>query len=152
VEFIQHSHVLSLTGLTSHQLREWTVRRRFVLPDREPTGPGSRASFSWRSVLRLRLLSELHHRFGVALEEGRKVTDSLREEIERQSFLALWGKVVLAREGLSAEIIDAPPKSLPFILIPLDPHLQRISEGFRELPHRPQQLSFLTVLASGTAA
>ena len=152
MELVQHSHTLHLTGLTSHQLRDWTVRRRFVVPDREPNGPGTRASFSWRSVLMLRLLSALHHRFGVGLEEGRRATDSLRAELQRQSFVALWGKLVVAHEDLRAELANAAPKSAAYILIPLDPHLEVISEGFRELPHPPQQLSLLPVFEPGTAA
>jgi hypothetical protein len=109
-------------------------------------------SFSWRSVLRLRLLSQLHQKFGVALEEGRKATDSIRDQIDRQSFVVLWGKMMVAHEDLHAELTDAAPRASSCILIPLDPHLQLISEGFGDLTHQAQQLSFLTVLASGTAA
>ncbi|MCF5097152.1 MerR family transcriptional regulator, partial [Pseudomonas gessardii] len=67
MRLIKAAAVQALTGLTSDQLREWTSRRHLIVPDEKPSGPGSRALYSWQTVLLLRLAVVLREKFHVEL-------------------------------------------------------------------------------------
>lgn len=55
VRLIKSRDVLTLTGLSADQLREWTVRRRLIQPDFPAARQGQQALFGWQTVLLLRL-------------------------------------------------------------------------------------------------
>jgi hypothetical protein len=141
---------LQLTGLTAHQLREWTVRRKLVRPDRAPNGPGSRMGFSWRAVLQLRLLATMHNRFGAGLEDSRPVMDALGGLLEQHSFPALWGRLLIVRDDHTV-FLGAPPPGCSCLVLVLDPHLEQISSGFTTLPHPPRQLTLFPALPARLA-
>ena len=151
MELIGHRRMLQLTGLTSHQLREWTVRRGLVHPDRAPSGPGTRTSFSWRSVLELRLLAVMHQRFGVGLEESRPVMKALRALLDGRSFITLWGWLVVIREDRSVLLAEAPPQGIGSLILPLDQHLEAIASNFESLPEPQRQLTLFPVLPASAA-
>jgi hypothetical protein len=151
MELVGHSRTLRLTGLTSHQLREWTTRRGLVHPDQAPKGPGSRTSFSWRSVLQLRLLATMHQHFGVGLEESRPVMSALRTQLSGRSFVTLWGRLVVIDEIRNVSLADTPPIGAAALTLPLDPHLEIIAASFASLSESQRQLPLFAALPASAA-
>lgn len=126
----QASDVTELTGLTRHQLREWSARDRrdLVRADFEGDGPGRRALFTWQTVLALRLLKTLHTDFAVEISAWAPGMNRLRQEVERISFPCLWGSLVYFASRENPELIYGPqPAPLAGIVVPLDPHLAVIA-------------------------
>ena len=146
MRLVQASDVYVLTGLTGDQLREWTVRRGLIEPDTKPSGPGTRARFSWQTVLLLRIAVVLKDRFHVELQAQKTLFANLSRRLAGTSFPALRGTVVILRDGGDTEILSVDNLSeVPgdFLSIRLDPHLDILSTGFglleplRQLPLFP---------------
>lgn len=120
-----------LTGLSTAKLREWTTRRALFSSDVPPRGKGSPASFSWQTILVLRLAVLLRERFAVELECHRPGFKALRARLATTSFIGLWGmSAALTADGqwsLLEESAAAPEDAL---LLLLDPHLTVIRDGF----------------------
>lgn len=122
-----------LTGLSTEQLREWTSRRALILPDVKPKGHGSPARYSWQTILLLRLAVVLRDRFKLELHAHRDLFAELGAGLARTSFLSLWGKAVALHGGAGWSLVDPHDKDALLddcILLLLDPHLQRLSDGF----------------------
>lgn len=129
---IRSSDVLRLTGLTSDQLREWTVRRGLIVPDVPSAKRGNEAKFSWQTVLLLRLAVVLRKRFQVELQAHREVLLCARELLQRVPFPALWGKTLAIYNLQSCELLserDAAPVDQDAVLLRLDEHLHALSSG-----------------------
>ena len=125
--------VLRLTGLTSDQLREWTVRRGLIQADFPAQKRGSEAKFSWQTVLLLRLAVVLRTRFHVDLQANRDLLAYARELLDGKSFLSLWGFTLAVLDQQRCELLgpgDAVPVDDDVMLLRLDSHLRVLSEGF----------------------
>ncbi len=133
MRLVRSSDVLQLTGLTSDQLREWTVRRALIQPDVPAQKRGSGAKFSWRTVLILRLAVVLRTRFHVELQAQSKLLMTARELLDGLSFPALWD-MTLAIYGLSHCELLSPRGALAAhedaILLRMNGHLEVLSERF----------------------
>lgn len=146
MRLVKASDVQELTGLTGDQLREWTIRRGLIAPDTKPSGPGTRARFSWQTVLLLRIAVVLKDRFHVELQSQKLLFCNLSRKLSRTSFPALRGTAVVLRAGGDAEILaieELRQVRGDFLSIRLDPHLDILSTSFnlleplRQLPLFP---------------
>lgn len=143
---IQSKAVLKLTGLTAHQLREWTCRRGLVKPDVLPSGSGTLALYSWQTVLVLRLAVEMRDSFRMELQTHRNLLDGLTRRLAGTSFPSLLGcRLACYSRGDWALLRpgEKPDLERSVVLLRLDPHLEVLSaefdaqEPFRQLPLFP---------------
>lgn len=134
MRLIRSRDVPALTGVTTDQLREWTVRRRLVQPDVPSQKRGSEAQFSWQTLLVLRLAVVLRTRFHVELQAHRALLVSTRKLLDVASFPGLWGATLaiygLTRCELLSARTPAPSAEEDAILLRLNPHLEALSQGF----------------------
>ncbi|HEV7285788.1 MAG TPA: hypothetical protein VGN75_13120 [Kaistia sp.] len=145
MKLIKSADVLKLTGLSADQLREWTTRRGLIRPDAEPHGPGSRAKYSWQTVLLLRLAVVLKETFHVELHAQRGFFAALAEHLAKASFPALRGSALVIRGSGAFELLPlgATRVAGDVLIVELDPHLDALSTGFglaepiRQLPLFP---------------
>jgi hypothetical protein len=131
MQLIQTADASRLTGLTPHQLREWCTRRAIIRPDVPGGGRGRHALFSWQTVLALRLLRELHERFGAEVGAWGEAWENCRNLLKGRSFPALWRTIVVFTDRHHAYLSDErdfPEGAL--LVLPLEPHLQAIAEDF----------------------
>ena len=98
MQLIQMSDAAKLSGVTVHQLKEWCARRDILPPDVPGSGRGRHALYSWQTVLAVRLLHELHQRFGVEvgahdrrIRRRRVRKRPLRHQLAAPRALALHG-------------------------------------------------------------
>lgn len=126
---LQAADVISLSELTPHQLREWCGRRGIVQPDVPPNGPGRHALYSWRTILVLRILRELHCEFGIEVSALKGVAAILRVEFESKSFVWLSRAmaVLRGREDVTLSLGSAATTSGAAIYVPLAGHLRVIA-------------------------
>lgn len=130
---IQAKKVLTLTGLSAHQLREWTSRRGLVKPDVLPSGPGTLALYSWQTVLILRLAVEMRDSFRMELHAHRKLLDGLASRLAGASFPSLLGCSVACYAGDDWEILrsgERPSQDRSVVLLRLDSHLDVLAAEF----------------------
>jgi DNA-binding transcriptional MerR regulator len=130
---VMAGRVQRLTGLSPDQLREWTRRRGLIKPDAEPCGPGSRARFSWQTVLLLRLAVVLKTSFHIELQAHRAFFAALSQRIENRPFHALRGCALLVQPDTQFDIVplsDFQAKSTDTLILCLDPHLDALSADF----------------------
>jgi hypothetical protein len=134
MQLITAGDVQRLTGLTADQLREWTARRGLIEPDGKPNGPGSRARYSWRTVLLLRLAVVLKQVFHIELQSQRHVFVELARQLAGSSFPSLRGMALTLQSGGKFEIVPVATLQAideDLLIIRLDPHLDVISGSFR---------------------
>ena len=143
---------VKLTGLSTEQLREWTIRRALIPADVKPKGHGSPAQYTWQSILVLRLALVLRDRFKMELHAHRGLLTDLRYNFGQMAFRSLWGKslalhgeqrwTLLEREELTGTCNDC-------ILLRLDPHLQKLEEPFSIFhPMPPEQYQLFAATTS----
>ena len=131
MQLIQSADACRLTGLTSHQLREWCTRRAILPPDVPGGGRGRHALFSWQTVLALRLLKELHERFGVEVGAWKGALEDCRRHLNGRAFPGLWTTTAVFTNRHQARLIDEGEVGTEALLVlPLEPHLQAIAVGF----------------------
>src|SRR5260370_37543216 len=106
VRLIRSREVLRLTGLTAHQLREWTVRRALIQPDVPSQKRGSDAKFSWQTVLLLRLAVVLRTHFHIELQAHRELLMTARKLLGGVSFPALWGTTLAIYDLRRCELLS----------------------------------------------
>lgn len=131
MQLVQTADASRLTGLTPHQLREWCARRAILLPDVPGGGRGRHALFSWQTVLALRLLRELHERFGAEVGAWKDALEECRKLLNGRSFLGLWTTAVAFTDRQHASLVDG--QDFPdgaWLVLPLEPHLQAIADDF----------------------
>ena len=142
----QAADVVELTGLTGHQLRQWSIRRDLVPPDVKPSGPGRHALYSWETVVVLRLLKEAHDRFAVEIGAWSKGMVALREALQGASFPSLWGQAVHFRRLDIPVLVPARDgEMLTGMVLPLDPHLRPLATKLSV--HQPDQRTLFPALA-----
>ncbi len=142
MRLIRSRDVLTLTGLSADQLREWTVRRALIQPDVPAQKRGSEAKFSWQTVLLLRLAVVLRTRFHVELQAHRDLLVTARELIGGTSFPALWGATLAMYDLRRCELLTGRSvlaSEEDVILLRLDRHLEVLSQSFG-LPDPVSQL------------
>jgi hypothetical protein len=129
MKLVQASDAVRLSGLTEHQLREWCGRRAVVMPDVPAAGRGRHALFSWQTILSLRVLNELHDRFGVEVIAWRQAIARCQDLFRECSFPALWGTSISFPNTNEATLVRELEKSgmNALVLIPLDPHLRALA-------------------------
>ncbi len=136
MRLIQAKEVQALTGLSQDQLREWTRRRGLIPPDIIPQGPGSRALFSWQTVLLLRIAVVLKEKLHVELQAYRENFAKLRCLIAEKSFLSLGGSGLLLLSDGSVKLTSSSVENASVcdgLFVQLDPHLGILSTGFGEI-------------------
>lgn len=150
MQLVQASDALVLSGLTAHQLREWCGRRAIVTPDIPAAGRGRHALFSWQTILALRVLKELHDRFGAEVGSWSEAIGRCQHLLSDKSFPSLWGTFAAFVDTRKAALItDTSELSIgPCLLIPLDPHLEVLATGLA-LPGPPSQLSLFPAMRVG---
>lgn len=132
---IPAGQVLTLTGLTANQLREWSHRRDLVPPDVEARGPGRPALYSWQTVLLLRIAVVLRERFKIELQAHKDLLHALRELFSGVPFPTLRGCVLALRamehgEVISVGMIHVGGSDPDTLLLHLDPHLDVLESKF----------------------
>ena len=133
MKLIQAADVMKITGLSADQLREWTVRRGLIQPDIVPSGSGTRAKFTWQTVLLLRLAVVLRETFHAELQAHRDLLDALGTCLSNTSFPALQGMVLVIRAQNDFELLlagDAAMRTGDRLMLELDPHLEVLSTRF----------------------
>ncbi len=137
--FVQFTRAAEIAGITEHQLKEWCMRRRLIRPDVLPHGRGHNALFGWHTLLALRLLAEVHKRFGGTVAHWGPVMDALRVSLEGYSFPALYGHLAIY-DG--ERLLITLPSSLharhSHVVLPLDKHLTDISRALSPEDHEIQ--------------
>lgn len=150
---VQASDAAKLSGLTPHQLREWCMRRAILAADVPPNGPGRHALYSWRTILSLRVLNELHVRFGAEVGGWARSIRNLRDGLEHRSFHSLWGAAALFR-GRDDETTILEVRHISIergsIVLPLDPHLEIVAYGLKLESRVPQLQLFPATLVTGS--
>lgn len=133
MRFVTTPGATVLTGLSTATLREWTSRRALIPADIPPKSKGSPASFTWQTILLLRIASTLRDRFYLELQPHRPLFASLKAGLRRTSFIALWGKAFALHGGDRWTLIEAAEARLlseDAVVIFLQPHLEALSAGF----------------------
>lgn len=144
MRLVKAREVQALTGLSADRLREWAGRRGLVRPDVPAQGKGSQARYSWQTVLALRLAGVLKDQFKVELQAHRELLAKVQSELAGKSFPALRGCVLALYGDVRVELREPSEGSrkaeTAVLLLPLDTHLQVLSNGFG-VPDGMQQRS-----------
>lgn len=147
MQLVQACDALRLSGLTPHQLREWCGRRALVAPDVPPVGRGRHALYSWQTILVLRLLSELHSKFGIELAAWGDAIAQCQALLRKRAFPSLWGLLAAFPDARTAELVEhgslVAGKAL--LCLPLEPHLEAIAADFSQTA--PKQLPLFAAIA-----
>lgn len=132
MKLVQASEAIRLSGLTAHQLREWCGRRAVVVPDVPAAGRGRHALFSWQTILSLRILNELHDRFGTEVSAWRQAIAGCQEVLRGRSFPSLWGASMVFLSTSEARLIQNEERDASsYLVVPLDPHLHALASDDR---------------------
>ena len=109
-----------------------------IVPDMPGAGRGRHALFSWQTILALRILRELHERFGAEVGTWKPAIDEFRQLIKGRSFPGLWSTVAAFPDRDHARLVE-DRAVLPgaWLTLPLAPHMQAIAQDFA-LPSEPQ--------------
>lgn len=146
MRLVKAREVQTLTGLSADRLREWAGRRGLVRPDVPARGKGSHARYSWQTVLALRLASVLKDQFKLELQAHRELLGKVQSELAGKSFPALRGSVMAlygdARVELCAPGVGPTYLDTAVLLLPLEAHLDALSNGFGVPDPRPQRQLF----------
>lgn len=126
MSLVQASHAARLSGLTPHQLREWCGRRDVVAADVPAAGRGHLALFSWQTILALRVLNEIHQRYGVEVIAWRGAISELQALLKGRPFPSLWGATVVFPDRGSAtlRLEGGGPVRGSCLSVGLDEHLE----------------------------
>jgi DNA-binding transcriptional MerR regulator len=130
---IAAGEVQKLTGLSADQLREWTNRRGLIKPDVQPHGPGSKALYSWQTVLLLRLAIVFKDTFHIELQAQRDLFAALAQRFAKRPIHALRGSALILQAEAHYDIVplsDLRTVEADSLVIRLDPHLDALSTDF----------------------
>jgi len=72
---------------------------------------------------------------------------AMQKQLEHQSFIALWGRLLVVSDDRAVAISETAP-STSCLTLALDIHLEAIAEGFAIPRPRELQLSLFPVLAT----
>jgi hypothetical protein len=132
MQLVQACDAIRMSGLTSHQLREWCGRRGVVVPDQPAAGRGRHALYSWQTILCLRVLMEIHDRFGVEVSAWAKAIAECSSLLKRRPFPSLWGSVLVFNGTQHVQLLTAGYSTIDtaILSVPLDPHLTQLATAF----------------------
>jgi hypothetical protein len=142
-ELATAKNVVAWTGLSQDQLREWTGRRGIIAPDVRPKGPGTRALYSWQTVLLLRVVITLKSKFFIELTASGPLLSTILAKLKRLSRSDVKSMVLVIRDSNSFDLVDQSnpiPTHSAAIVVPLAPHLYALAGNFEAEPL--EQLSF----------
>lgn len=144
---------VKLTGLSTEQLREWTIRRALIPADIKPKGHGSPARYSWQTILLLRLALVFRDRFKLELHAHRELFANLGHSLTQMPFRSLWGKS-LAVQGEDRWSLLEPEELASTtddcLLLRLDSHLEILAAAFSlGHPASSEQYQLFTRTESG---
>lgn len=91
-----------------------------------PAGRGHLALFSWQTILALRVLNEIHQRYGVEVVAWRGAIAELQALLKGRPFPSLWGAVAIFPTANEASLKmegDRIAKS-SFLSVSLNEHLE----------------------------
>lgn len=147
MELYQSSDAILLTGLSKSQLREWCGRRSIYRPSVCAKGTGKLSLYSWRDIIALRVLLELQSKFGVKASQWSAAIAQFQQCLVSKSFPALWNDHVVFPDTNSAIILsnDYGSSADSFLSIPLNPHLQALSEHVKT-PHTQRNLPLISAI------
>jgi hypothetical protein len=129
-KLFQSADALDVTGLSRHQLREWTGlgRRALVPADVPAAGPGRHALFTWQTLLVLRLLRVMHADYGAEVSAWAPASKLLRGQLEHAIFPSLWRTKVVFESLTLVYLTDELPKHLDHAFVfSLAPHLNALA-------------------------
>ena len=121
--------VLALTGLSGNQLREWTGRRALILADVPASGKGTKARYSWQTVLVLRLALVLRDEFHLDLQHCSRQLAELQIRLKGRSFLSLQGHALVLGGESQLALVRASTVQIghdALVVVPLERHLQML--------------------------
>jgi hypothetical protein len=146
MQLVQATDAIRLSGLTSHQLREWCGRRAVVTPDVPAAGRGRHALFSWQTILALRILKELHIRFGVEVVAWRGGVARCQEILSGRPFPSLWGSSIVFASTSEAKLVHdrSAHREEACLIVDLEPHLRVLATDNTASPE--QQLPLFAAL------
>jgi hypothetical protein len=133
VHLVTTREAAKLTGLSTEQLREWTIRRALIPADIKPKGHGSPARYSWQTILLLRLALVYRDRFKLELHAHRDLFADLAHSLAQMPFRSLWGKSLAVTGDHRWSLLE--PEELTgtkedCLVLRLDPHLEILAEAF----------------------
>jgi len=133
VHLVTTGGAVKLTGLSTEQLREWTIRRALIPADIKPKGHGSPARYSWQTILLLRLALIFRDRFKLELHAHRDMFADLGHNLTQIPFRSLWGKSLAVQGEHRWSLLE--PEELAgtkddCIVLRLDSHLEILAEAF----------------------
>ncbi len=133
VHLVTTGRAVQLTGLSTEQLREWTIRRALIPADIKPKGHGSPARYSWQTILLLRVALIFRDRFKLELHAHRDMFADLGHKLTQIPFRSLWGKSLAVQGEQRWSLLE--PEELAgtaddCIVLRLDSHLEILAEAF----------------------
>mgnify|MGYP001083431162 CR=1 FL=1 len=153
MRLVSTRQAIQLTELSTEQLREWTTRRALIPADVQSRGRGAPAQYAWQTLLVLRLAVALRERFHIELEHHRAVFAGLRAELEKTSFVSLWGRALVIYDADRWALIpigETTGEAEQAIVAPLNAHLAVLSQGLPlPRPAAEGQLELFPVTAVG---
>ena len=142
---------IALTGLSSVTLREWTSRRALIPADVPAKKRGSSAEFGWQTILMLRLAVSMRDRLHLELQANKELFASIRLELRKQSFVALWGKSLIVFDAkrwcLLDDLDQLSREEEAVLIVRFDPHLRVLAQGFDISRPAAGQLDLFPALA-----
>jgi hypothetical protein len=140
VQLVTTRGAVRLTGLSTEQLREWTIRRALIPADIRSKGHGSPARYSWQTILLLRFALIFRNRFKLELHAHRTLFIDLGHNLAQTPFRSLWGKLLAVKDDHHWSFLQ--PEELSnttedCIVLRLNPHLEILAEAF-SLAHPAQ--------------
>lgn len=115
--------------------------------DVPPAGRGHLALFSWQTILALRILNELHQRYGVEVSSWRDAIAQLQGHLRKRPFPSLWGSVAVfpSNQEAALRLEGEGFHRNQYLVIDLNPHLEALATP-GDLPVE-SQLSLFPALA-----
>ena len=133
MEYLSTAAALRLTGLNKAVLREWTVRRGLIPPDRPAAAQGSPAGFKWQTILVLRLARVLRDEFRVELQSHAVSMASYRASIANASPAALRNLELIIAPGRPWEHTEpdrVTSRESDRLTLRLGPHIDALADDF----------------------
>lgn len=157
MRLVSTREAISITGISSDQLREWTTRRALIPADIQQRGRGCPAQYSWKTLLLIKIAAVLRESFRVELEGYREAISALRETLLKSSFIALRGHSVVFNGPADVAIFELGsylPSQATLLVIKLDPILDTLATGLRIPKHAQGQLELFPArsVPSGSGA
>jgi hypothetical protein len=106
--------------------------------------------YSWQTILALRILKDIHDRFGVEVGGWADAIGTCQDLLKERCFPSLWGAALAFIDTKEAILLTKSSElnGRVFLFVPLDPHLEVLASGLA-LPGPPSQLPLFPVMRVG---